>query len=271
MSGTTNRRGKLVLIGGDEDKKGARRLLRRALSANGASVVTVVPTASRHPARLGRRYVRAFKGIGARDVRVADVRSPADAARPEHVDRIEGSDLVFFTGGDQTRLAAALRGSPLLEAVRRAFERGATVAGTSAGATAAGDPMIYDGQTHGLRKGRVRHAPGFGLLPGVTVDTHFVERGRIRRLAQFLAGGRARRAIGLSEDTAVIAGPDGVAEVAGAGPVVVLSAERLAYSDYEAVRQDDPVSMAGLELGFLSDGRTFDLKKWSVVEDAGPD
>jgi cyanophycinase len=263
-SKTPRTRGPLVLIGGREDKKGERRLLRRTVELSGAGRVAVIPTASRIPWRLGRQYVRAFRGLGVREVAVIDVRRPRDADRPAYLEAVRGADLVFFSGGDQTRLARVLDGTALLDEIRRAFERGTTVAGTSAGASAAGDTMIFDGDGRGLRKGRVGHGSGFGLLPGVTVDTHFVERGRYTRLAQALASGRTKRGVGLAENTALIIGPDGTAEVAGAGPVVVLAKNGATWSDYEETEPDRPVSVAGLELAFLSEGTRFDLNAWRV-------
>jgi cyanophycinase len=264
-------RGFLVLIGGAEDKDHDRIVLRRTVELNGAQTISVIPTASQIPKKLGAHYVEAFGALGVEDVEVLDVRIRADLLRGQHRERIEASDLVFFTGGDQTRLARVFRDTPLLDAIRKAWERGATIAGTSAGATAAGDPMIFDGQRKGLVKGKVHGAPGFGFLPGVTVDTHFFERRRVARLSHFLAAGNNTRGIGLSEDTALIVGPDGIGEVAGRGPVVVLSTGTESWSDYQDVGQGERVSLTGIALGFLSAGRRFDLMQWSVVDTAPVD
>ena len=270
-STSADSRGFLVLIGGAEDKDHDRIVLRRTVELNGARTISVIPTASQIPGKLGAHYVEAFGALGVEDVEVLDVRIRADILRGQHRERIEASDLVFFTGGDQTRLARVLRDTPLLDSIREAWGRGATIAGTSAGATAAGDPMIFDGQRKGLVKGKVHCAPGFGFLPEVTVDTHFFERRRVARLSHFLAAGNNTRGIGLSEDTALIVGPDGIGEVAGHGPVVVLSTDSGSWSDIQAVGQGERVSMTGIRLGFLSDGSRFDLMRWSVVDSATVD
>jgi cyanophycinase len=56
-------------------------------------------------------------------------------------------------------------------------------AGTSAGA-AAPNTMIYQGSSsEALLKGEVKNF-GLGLIDGVIIDTHFVQRGRIGRLFQ---------------------------------------------------------------------------------------
>jgi cyanophycinase len=52
-------------------------------------------------------------------------------------------------------------------------------AGTSAGAAAASNNMIYQGSSsEALLKGEVKITSGLGLIDGVIIDTHFV-RGRI--------------------------------------------------------------------------------------------
>lgn len=259
-------RGPLVLIGGAEDKDGDRRVLRRTVELNGARTVSVIASASQIPEKLGPHYISAFRALGVDDVQVLDIRRRPDAERADLLERIEASDLIFFTGGDQTRLVRVFKNSVLLEGIRRAHARGAVIAGTSAGATAAGDPMIFDGQRRPLVKGKVHCAPGFGFLPGITVDTHFVERRRFARLAQFLAAGNNRWGIGLSEDTALIIGTDGIGEVAGKGPVVLMSAMGQSWSDFEDVEDGERVSLTGLSLGLLSDGKRLDLKRWSVID-----
>jgi cyanophycinase len=58
-------------------------------------------------------------------------------------------------------------------------------AGTSAGAAAASNSMIYQGSSsEALLKGEVKNHKWLGLIDGVVIDTHFVRRGRIGRLFQ---------------------------------------------------------------------------------------
>jgi cyanophycinase len=260
-------RGLLVLIGGDEKKSGPGNLLRRIAAESRAGAVSIIPSATRYPKEVSQKYVRAFRRLGLKDCHVLDIRSPKEADREEHLEKIETSEIIFFTGGDQVRLVKALLGTRLIEAVHRRYREGATIAGTSAGAAAASDPMIFDGHGRGLYKGRVRHGPGFGFLPGITMDTHFIRRHRITRLAQFLASGKSRRGIGLAENTNIFIYPDGIAACAGAGIVTVLSSDGAHFTDYQKKKQDRLISVDGLRLGFLSKGTRFDLRRWSVVSE----
>ncbi len=258
-------RGHLVLIGGAEDKRGAMTVLRHALGLNQGRSVVVIPTASDEPRQRADEYRRAFSALGASQVAVADVRNRTEAVNARVVAMVEAADLVFFTGGDQVRLVATLAGTPLEAAVRAALDNGATVAGTSAGAAAAGEITIYHGDGAGLVKGAVHHTPGFGFLPGLVVDTHFDMRERLPRLVQFLCSGGGLRGIGLAEDTAVSVTAEGLATVVGAAAVTVLDASDVEASNFDDLGERGILTATGLGLGFLAPGTVFDLDCWRVA------
>jgi cyanophycinase len=257
--------GVLALIGGSEDRRGEMAVLRRVATPGDPPTVTVIPTASDYPRERADEYRRAFSALGVPEVLVADVRSRADAAQPEAVAKVRRAGVVFFTGGDQVRLIQTLQGTPLLAEVWASFRRGATVAGTSAGAAAAGEVTIWSGDGAGFNQGAVRHCPGFGFIGGVTVDTHFDTRGRLARLAQYLCSGASRRGLGLAEDTAVIVHPGGLAEVVGSGMVTTLDAWNVEHSNAHTAAPGELLTITGLELGFVAPGTLFDLRLWRVV------
>jgi cyanophycinase len=259
-------KGILVLIGGAEKRKGKKRLLKRIAALNRNGTVALIPSASKFPNDAAAMYIDAFHDLGAKKVHVLDIRRRSEADRSRNLDRVAESGAIFFSGGDQVRLVEILGGTKLIAAIHDRYRQGALIAGTSAGAAAASDPMIFDGQDKGLVKGRVRNGPGFGFLSGITVDTHFVVRNRTPRLAQFLTSGLSRRGVGLAENTALFVHPNGVADVAGTGSVTLLSSDRLTYSNFNEIEDGAPISAHGLKLGFLSPGARFNLKKWSVVK-----
>jgi cyanophycinase len=261
-------RGTLILIGGDEDKRDAQSILRRVVDEAGAGGIAVITTASSIPQELGQQYRQAFDSLGARRVHVLDIRRGDEADRPEHLEVVRASAVVFFSGGDQHQLVTTLEDTALIRQVRQSFAAGAVIAGTSAGAAAAGEVTIFNGDDQGLVRGAVRHSPGFNFLPGVIVDTHFVERGRIYRLAQALAAGLCPRGVGLAEDTALVVRPGGSGEVIGSGVATLLDAGPLSHSDAAVVPAGATVSLDGLRLGFLSAGTGFDLESWTVRGDS---
>src|SRR6056297_2958933 len=173
--------GKIVAIGGAEDKGSQPAVLERVLSlcAGGGSEVAVITTASSIPDEVFPAYRTVFERIGATGVHHLDVRSREDAARPEHIETVRRADLVFMSGGDQLRLTHILGASPLLAAMREAHGAGTVLAGTSAGAAVMSATMIYNGAAaDALRKGAVKMSAGLGFVEGVVIDSHFLERGR---------------------------------------------------------------------------------------------
>jgi cyanophycinase len=143
---------------------------------------------------------------------------------------------------------------------------GATIAGTSAGAAAASNPLIYDGDDAGFTKNVTKDAEGFGFVKNITIDTHFTERNRIYRLSQFLLSGKSHRGIGIGENTAVIIAPDHTMEVIGSGMVTVINTKRTTFSNFESVNRYEPLTANGINIGFLHSGALFNLQYWKVLD-----
>ncbi|MBP7866574.1 MAG: cyanophycinase [Acidobacteria bacterium] len=255
--------GRLLLVGGAEDRRYQKVVLRRVVAEAGPGGILVVPAASSRPETTAREYEDAFGGLGAGAVGSFHVVCREDAESPAAADAVGAAGLVFFTGGDQVKLVGLLEGTRLMAEVRRRFGEGLAVAGTSAGAMACADPMLFDGDRDGLTKGVIGTAPGFGFVRGIAVDSHFLQRYRLLRLTQFLSAGHAARAIGLPEDGGVLLTPDGVLEALGEGPVTVLSRSPRFETDYAEREDRQPISATGLEIGFLSPGAKFDTVAWA--------
>ena len=180
-------RGPLIAIGGAEDRTSDLAVLNQVFSRApaGNAEVAVIATASSIPGQILPIYQAAFERLGASQVHTLAMEGRRQAADGEIVRLIERSGVIFFTGGDQLRLTHVMGGSPALKAIRARLRAGAVVAGTSAGAAALPSTMIYNSTAEdALRKGAVKMAAGFGLVDGVIIDTHFLERGRFSRLME---------------------------------------------------------------------------------------
>jgi cyanophycinase len=257
-------RGLLALIGGSEDRKSGNGLLARIVLESRAQRVAVVPAASTAQEELDRDYREVFLRLGVPQVEPLVVRDRSQADSPMNLEKIEGAELIFFTGGSQVRLLETLEGTRLAELILKKHLGGTALAGTSAGAAAAGEWTIFYGDGHGTEKEASGWRRGFGFLPGLTVDTHFLERSRIYRLAQFLAAGFCRYGLGLPEDTAVLVGPDGIMEAVGSGVVTVMDGGHITSNNYHRVEKGAPVSVNGIRLGFLPAGSRFDITRWEM-------
>lgn len=257
-------RGYLVLIGGAEDRKGEKIVLRKLVNLNNAKNVAVIPTATGYPKACGEDYRYAFSNIGVETINVLDIRETHEADTPEYFKMIEEADIIFFTGGDQVKLVSVLNGTKLIDLITTRFYNGATIAGTSAGAAAASNPMIFDGDTQGLMKGTVNVGPGFGFIKNITIDTHFVARGRIGRMTQFLSSQNILKGIGIGENTAIIINSDDVFEVVGTGIVTVIDTAQVSFSNFKLINNNDRISINGIKAGFLQAGCVFSIPKWDV-------
>ncbi|OQA02019.1 MAG: Cyanophycinase [Bacteroidetes bacterium ADurb.Bin408] len=257
-------KGYLVLIGGAEDRTGEKLILRKIVNLNNAKNISVIPTATNYPQACGEDYHYAFKDLGVETINILDIRETGEADNAEHFKCIEEADVIFFTGGDQVKLVQVLNDTKLISLIMQRFYNGVTIAGTSAGAAAASNPMIFDGDTQGLLKGTVNAGPGFGFIQNITIDTHFIARGRIGRLTQFLFSNNIKRGIGLGENTAIVLNSSGIFEVIGTGIISVIDISEVSYSNYNFINNNERISINGIKAGFLQAGCVFNINKWDV-------
>lgn len=255
--------GVVMPIGGAEDKVGRMTLLRQVLAlAGGESArIVVLSTASSLGDEITHAYLQVFAQLGARDVVGIRPESRAQAADPGIVAAVQRASGVFMTGGNQTKLAALVVGTALGEAIRAAHVRGALVAGTSAGASICSEHMVSFGTSGATPKFRIGQvSQGLGLLPGVIVDQHFVQRNRFGRLLALVAANPAQLGVGIDEDTAAIVRPDGTLEVAGRGVVTIVDGAELITTAYTATGTQ-PLLLSDVRLHTLPHGAVFDLTR----------
>ena len=260
-------RGPLVAIGGAEDKTLEAKILRRVLSLSNkeAPIVGVITTASSIPDDVFGEYSDVFKNIGASEVLDVRIRERKDAASEEFVEMIRNSDVIFISGGDQMRLTNILGGSVVMETIRARHEAGAVIAGTSAGAACQSGTMVYGGPADdSLRKGAVKMTAGFGLVEGVIIDTHFLERGRFSRLMEVGATNPEYLGVGLGEDAAVLF-EGGVIQAFGPGHVIIVDSSHISGSNVFDLSDGEAVTVHNVIMHALVDGYGFSLKDRRVL------
>ena len=186
---------RLVVIGGGARPEDA---MRQFVDWSGpTSRILVVPWASRAPVQAFTGIERELAALGVFAIERAAPPNPKNAARFR--EQLSRATAVFLSGGDQERLMRAIDAVGMAEQLRRFYDAGNPVAGTSAGASVVSDPMIA-----GRRGGNVRMAAGLGLLPaGIVVDQHVDAKGRERHLSKLVAAGRAEIGVGIDEATAI--------------------------------------------------------------------
>jgi cyanophycinase len=281
-----NIQGKLIIIGGavdkgsftetDLDKNAAKNLnffeagiLRRVINESKykqESRIEVITTASKIPREIGPEYVKALGYLGANNVDVLHIERREQAMESEILERLKAADVVMFTGGDQLRLTSILGGTPFHDILLDKYHNEDFVyAGTSAGAAAASKTMIYQGSSsEALLKGEVKITSGLGLIDGVVIDTHFVQRGRIGRLFQSVVGNPKTLGIGLGEDTGLLITHNTKMEAIGSGLVILVDGREIKDTNLTQVELGQPISINHLVTHVMSQFDTFDLTTFKM-------
>lgn len=266
-------KGVLVAIGGHEDKSprpgiedeansAPDSILRRFVNeVKGNKNILVIPIASQEPVEAAKDYVELFNSLGAGRVEVFDLQTREQAQQENALRQMEEADGFMFTGGDQLRLTALLGGTPWLKRLKERFtHEEIVIAGTSAGAAAMSTPMIYQGRDNqGMRKDEIHITTGLQFMHDVAIDTHFVARGRIIRMAQIIATNPCCIGLGLEEDTAVVVRDGRELEVIGNGVVTIVDGQECTDTNIHRIQAGEPITIRGLKMHILSCGERYTL------------
>ncbi|HEX6707233.1 MAG TPA: cyanophycinase [Albitalea sp.] len=234
-------RGHLFIIGGAEDREDAKLVLSRFVElAGGAEArIAVLTAASNYHDEVWEVYDRAFAALGVKHHAPIVIDSREKANDEVLAQSLFEVDAVFMTGGDQKKLVSLIGGTRIDRAMHRALrERGVCIAGTSAGASAMSEHMLFDAGLGELPiRGNVQIAAGLGFMRRVVIDQHFSERLRLGRLLSIVAQNPYLLGAGIDENTALIVEPGLGLEVIGAGSVTILDGREMLSSDLGDDRQ----------------------------------
>jgi cyanophycinase len=205
--------GTLALVGGAEWRDGCD-FDRDLLAANDADEVLVLPTgaAYEHPQHTIEWATRWFEDLGAH-VRPHLVLTRRDALDPANIGPIEKAKCIYLAGGSPMHLRSVLKDSPVWDALVAAWEGGATLAGTSAGAMVLCDPMVDP------RGGAI--TLGLGLLTQMAVIPHHDTWSEEKAHRTLKIAPKGMPVVGVDERTALLRAPDGTWSSGGAGHITV--------------------------------------------------
>lgn len=254
--------GNLIIIGGAEDKKGDKEILKRVCGFMNKDndTILVVTIATEYPEEALLKYREVFTNLGVKNINNLDISNRVEAFKEENLKGIEEASLIFFTGGDQLRITSMIGGTPIYDALKKASKRGCIIVGTSAGASVMSDTMIVQGEdSNSPRKCTLNMAPGLGFVKNVMIDQHFDQRGRIGRLLTGIAQNPEVLGIGIDEDTAIIVTDEGIAEVIGTGAVYFVDGSRITHSNVSEQYGDEVLSMYNVKLHVLKEGNKFNI------------
>jgi cyanophycinase len=221
--------GPVALIGAGEFLPAMASLDEGLLAATGRARprVAILPTAS-YPdgedvfARWASMGVAHFSALGA-EVEPVLVRDRMGADDPAAAQAIGEADLVYLSGGKPAYLIRTIDGTAVGRALVAAHERGAVLAGCSAGA------MVLAGHAFDFR---VRLLPwplrwrrGFGFAAGLSVVPHYDAWPEPLSALIALQAPRGSVVMGIDEETAAV-GRDGAWQVHGLARVTVWRGRR---------------------------------------------
>ncbi len=184
-------------------------LLETLGGADSARVV-LLPTASGREVNgpsywndLGQHH---FTNLGVKDIRATRIIDAASADDPEQLALLRDADFYYFSGGDPQQIIQSMRDSGAWKIITDAYERGAVLAGCSAGAMALGGNTISIRQM--MQSGHSAWATGLGIIPQLVVFPHF------DRMANFISNvvfqglintlPDGRTIVGVDENTALV-------------------------------------------------------------------
>jgi cyanophycinase len=235
------------------------------------SKIEVITTASTIPIEVGENYLDAFAKLSCTNVNVMNIRNREDTLKPDYIERIKEADAVMFTGGNQMRLTATFGGTEIYKILqdRYKYEDGFLIAGTSAGAMAMSNTMIYEGNAANAHlKGAVKVTTGLAFMGDVIFDSHFDKRGRFGRLAQAVATNPSCIGIGLGEDTGLLITEGNNMEAIGSGMIIIIDGHTIGYNNIADIADNNPISVENLTVHFLAKGNkyTLDTRKYIGIE-----
>lgn len=260
-------RGHLVIIGGGERGDELMKTIVQLAGGERAKMI-VFTMATGYPQEVGAELMAEIKQLGVTDVRAMHLKR-------EHADMdsvlqlLRGVTGIYFSGGDQSRVTAALKGSKVETRLHELYQNGAVIGGTSAGAAIMSEVMITgdqrrpvgDSSFNKIEAENVITTPGLGFVKTAIIDQHFVRRRRMNRLLSVVFEHPQLVGIGIDEGTAIWVKPDQTFEVLGVSAVLVIDATHA-----HVQRDSEPYALQASDarLHILRRGAIYDLRNRKV-------
>jgi cyanophycinase len=222
-------KGKLFIIGGGKKSTELLRKMTRVAELNSSGYTVVLPMSSSIPDTSGYWIKQDLKKINVSNVHVFNLQSKAKMTKMK-LDSVKNASLIYITGGNQNTFMKIAGNTPLVPAIRKAYEKGAVIAGTSAGAALMSKKMItgnefkhpeYTGDFKTIEANNIEIKNGLGLLKNAIIDQHFIQRMRMNRLLSACLENPDQTGIGIDESTAILVEGNN-ATVYGEGQVIVI-------------------------------------------------
>lgn len=262
--GSSTTRGTLYIVGGGPQPPALVREFVDLAGGAGKARIIVFAMASADGLKGGEAKAKDLRALGANAVSLWV--QHADANADSVVNAMRTATGIWFVGGDQNKLMAALSNSRTATAIHERYEAGAVIGGTSAGAAVMSAVMLTgDERRPGharpdstltlstIDRDNVVVAAGFGLIDNAIIDQHFLRRRRANRLISLVLEREPHLGIGIDESTALIVESNGGWRVAGASVAVIYDARHSAITPTTTT-----LGATGMVMHVLPAGSRFD-------------
>ncbi|MCX6169758.1 MAG: cyanophycinase [Ignavibacteriales bacterium] len=262
-------RGKLFIIGGGT-VPGYMIDKYVELAGGKNSKFLVVPMASGVPQQSASSFIKKLQTAGCTKVKYL-ISNKESADADSNLIKLKNVTGIYFTGGDQSKLIAALTGTKLLEGIKNIYKNGGVIGGSSAGAAVMSGMMLTGNELVNkdtvnafniIVKGNVQTVDGFGFINNAIVDQHFIKRKRINRLLTLVLENPKLVGIGIDESTAIVVNSDDTFEVIGESLVTVFDASKV--KDISTDKNNN-LSASDIRMHLLKSGDAYNIKSHAVT------
>lgn len=258
---TNAQKGSLFIIGGGNRSTELMKELVTTAALSPKDYIVVLPMATSVPVESVASVSKDLSALCNNAITSFNFTKAQANDNKAWIDSVKNARLIYITGGDQNKFMAVVKGSALYTALHEAYNNGATISGTSAGAAVMSEIMITGGEKNKaegdfkeITKDNAITSQGMGFLTTAIIDQHFIKRSRYNRLLSVLADHPDKTLIGIDEETAIIVKGKKI-KVAGNSQVIIVSQPKKLNT-----WNNNKVSFNKASLSILTPGSEFQLK-----------
>ena len=255
-----NSKGSLFIIGGGERTPELVNQLVETANLQPNDYIVILPMATGVPEESIAYFSGQISKVCNNKIASFNFNKAQADEHQSWIDSVKNARLIYITGGDQNKFMNIVKDTKLFTALHAAYNNGATISGTSAGAAVMSEIMITGSEKEKenkfseIKNNNIVTSTGMGFINTAIIDQHFIKRSRFNRLISVLADHPNKMVIGIDESTAIIV-TGNKAKVVGESQVVVISKpKKLLFFN------KNKVSFKDAKISLFSPNQTFKLK-----------
>jgi cyanophycinase len=254
--------GKLFIIGGGSRPQEMMNEMVKLSISKDSDYALVLPQSSSEPDTSFYYVNLQFVEAGLSNVINYNF-SNGDSIPDSMIDSLKNASLIYITGGDQSKFMKAIANTTAHEAIEYAYQNGAVIAGTSAGAAVMSEKMItgnefkypeYTGDFRTIEANNLEIKQGLGLIKTAIIDQHFIWRMRLNRLLAAVLENPDLTGIGIDESTAIVVERDYI-RVVGESQVIMVN-----HTNKKTSYKNDLMGAISLQMDILLPGDSIRFK-----------